>query len=248
MVLQIALLDDEQEQLDRTTAMLTDYLQAHAFGSVKIRQFQSSFALLDEVERSGSFDLYFLDIALDERENGIEVARHLRKMDPLGLIIYLTNSPNFAVESYAIRAFHYLLKPVNKDHLAAVLDMAMNELARHREKGVLLKIGSTMRRVFFHQLLYAELTGRTICYHLTSEEKLIGPSLRRSFREAVSPFLTDSAFTLCGASYLVNLAYVVKVDKLTLTMQNGDKLPIPARENGQIKIALANYWLGGNKK
>lgn len=248
MVIRIALLDDEQEQLHHTAAMVTSYLQAHTIVSAKIQSFQSSFALLDEVERNGAFDLYLLDITLKEQENGIAVARHLRKMDPMGLIVYLTNSPHFAVESYAIRAFHYLLKPVSKAHLWAVLDMAMDEIKRHMEKGILLKNGSAMRRVFFHQLLYAELTGRTICYHLTSGEKLVGPSLRHSFREAVSPFLSDSAFTLCGASYLVNLAYVVKVDKLTLTMQNGDKLPIPARENGQIKIALANYWLGGNKK
>lgn len=85
-----------------------------------MRSFQSGYELLDAVERSGSFDLYLLDIVMPE-QNGIEVGLSIRKLDGLGLIVYLTTSPDYAVDSYLTNAFHYLLKPVRWEQMVSVL-------------------------------------------------------------------------------------------------------------------------------
>lgn len=79
------------------------------------------------MERSGSFDLYLLDIVMPE-QNGIEVGLSIRKLDGLGLIVYLTTSPDYAVDSYLTNAFHYLLKPVRWEQMVSVLDRAMDIL------------------------------------------------------------------------------------------------------------------------
>ena len=50
-------------------------------------------------------------------------------------------------------------------------------------------------------------------YHLTGGETLESVSLQKSFRDEVADFLADPAFLLCGASYLINLAFVTQVDK-----------------------------------
>ena len=44
--------------------------------------------------------------------NGIELAKEIRSSDKAADIIFLTSSPEFAVESYTVKASNYLVKPV----------------------------------------------------------------------------------------------------------------------------------------
>ena len=161
-MIRIALLDDEKDQRDVTASLLERYLAQHPELSAQVRPFQSGYELLDAVERSGSFDLYLLDIVMPE-QNGIEVGLSIRKLDNLGLIVYLTTSPDYAVDSYLTNAFHYLLKPVRWEQMVSVLDRAMDILARRQELGVMVRTKGAHRRVLRSALQYADLCDR--CVH-----------------------------------------------------------------------------------
>lgn len=152
-MIRIALLDDEKDQREVTAALLERYFSQHPELSAQVRPFQSGFELLDAVERSGSFDLYLLDIVMPE-QNGIEVGLSIRKLDGLGLIVYLTTSPDYAVDSYLTNAFHYLLKPVRWEQMVSVLDRAMDILARRQELGVMVRTKGAHRRVLHSELQY----------------------------------------------------------------------------------------------
>lgn len=54
--------------------------------------------------------------------NGMDTARELRQSDTAVRLVFLTSSPEFALESYEVRAFDYLLKPVTYERLAQLLD------------------------------------------------------------------------------------------------------------------------------
>ncbi|MDY3038554.1 MAG: response regulator, partial [Roseburia inulinivorans] len=54
--------------------------------------------------------------------SGMDTARELRRHDPHVPIIFLTSSPEFALESYEVRTFWYLLKPLDEVRFHAVLD------------------------------------------------------------------------------------------------------------------------------
>ena len=53
---------------------------------------------------------------------GMETAKRIRRADHGCRIIFITTSPEFAVESYRYRAHHYLLKPVGAQQLFEILD------------------------------------------------------------------------------------------------------------------------------
>ena len=53
--------------------------------------------------------------------NGMDTARELRQADTAVRLVFLTSSPEFALESYEVRAFDYLLKPVTYERLARFL-------------------------------------------------------------------------------------------------------------------------------
>ena len=45
---------------------------------------------------------------------GMDVARAIRESDANTAIVFVTMSPDFAVDDFSIHALHYLLKPVSE--------------------------------------------------------------------------------------------------------------------------------------
>lgn len=74
-------------------------------------------------------DIVFLDVQMPGLD-GLGVIRRLREQSaPLPYFIMATAFDNYAVEAFQVEASDYILKPVDKDRLAAVLDRARRTLA-----------------------------------------------------------------------------------------------------------------------
>ena len=100
----IAVCDDESQQLQQAVELMQAYLHSHPALSGQIHPFESGQELLSKVENSGGFDLYILDIIMPEL-NGIQTGIRLRELGAGGEIIYLTTSTDYAVDSYTVQAF-----------------------------------------------------------------------------------------------------------------------------------------------
>lgn len=70
--------------------------------------------------------------------NGIQTGQQLRALGNGGEIIYLTISPDCAIDSYSVRASFYLLKPLDRDQLSEVLDTAVKKLDSRRNRAMLV--------------------------------------------------------------------------------------------------------------
>ena len=115
-MLRIAVCDDEEEHLKRTALLLEGYFQSRPGLHGQVETFRSGGALLERAKDAGGFDLYVLDILMPEL-SGIDTGRRLRALAGGGEIVYLTSSNDFAADSYDVRAFFYLLKPVEEGKL-----------------------------------------------------------------------------------------------------------------------------------
>ena len=239
----IALCDDEENQLKQVSGLLEAYLQAHPGLKGQVETFREGKALLERAGKAPAFDLYVLDILMPEHD-GIETGRRLRPAGDRGEIIYLTNSNDFAADSYDVRAFFYLLKPVAKDKLFHVLDEAVKKHSRQRQqksKCIIVATADGSQRVPLEKILYAERMGRCVRYNCT-DAAVDSQTIRVSFREAVAPLLADRRFCLCGASFVVNFQHVAGVNGQTALLDNGLALSLP-RSASDFKQAWGNYWL-----
>ena len=54
--------------------------------------------------------------------NGIELGREIRGFDRASSVIFLTSSPEFALDSYSVKASDYIVKPASKERLFMALD------------------------------------------------------------------------------------------------------------------------------
>lgn len=224
-------------------AFLDIYLQSHPSLNVQVEKFKSGRSLLTRAENIGGFDLYLLDILMPE-PNGIETSRHLRALGDGGEIIYFTNSNDFASDSYDVRAFFYLLKPIDKEKLFSVLDGAIKKINQRQSKAIVVNTADGPRRILFEHIRCAERVGHSIRYYCT-DVPIDSQTIRVSFREMVAPLLADRRFYLCGASFVLNFQHVIGVNGQTAVLDNGQTMALPRTVSTSFKKAWGNYWLEG---
>ena len=240
-MLRIAICDDEENQLNQTAALLNTYLRSRSGLNGQVETFQSSRALLARVAEEGGFDLYVLDILMPEL-SGIDAGRRLRALGGGGEIIYLTCSNDFAADSYDVRAFFYLLKPVEEGKLFQVLDGAREKLNRRRSNAVMVSTADGPRRILLEHIRYVERVGRCIRYYCT-DGVVDSQTIRVSFREAAAPLLADRRFYLCGASFVLNFQHVAGVNGQTALLDDSQAVALPRMAAADFKKAWGNYWL-----
>lgn len=237
-MLHIALCDDEQEQLSQVDALLRKYNVLHPELHLRVSAFSSGAALLEQLRANGAFDLYLLDVIMPG-ENGIELGVKIREADQGGRIFYLTTSPDYAVDSYLSKGSQYLLKPVDKARLFRALDDVIGAWAQEHQAFITVKTRASLQRLSVRAIVYGELVGHCIQYHLADGSTIEGMSLRTSFREAVSPLLAHRGIVLCAASFFVNLSFVEMIESSGLRLIRSGVLPL----SRSLRAEVTNQWL-----
>ena len=86
-------------------------------------------------------DVVFTDIRMPEM-SGLELAARLKTVSPESRVVFVTAFPQYAVESYKVRAHGYLLKPVTAEQIREELDALPQGLQRKQDKLVVRCFGS----------------------------------------------------------------------------------------------------------
>ncbi len=232
-MLSIAVCDDLQEERARLIPMLRDYLSAKGLGAALV-EFESGEALLDAFA-PGAFHLVFLDVYMDGM-TGVETAKRLKATDPDCIIIFTTTSREHGADAFDVEAFHYLVKPYDKDKLFTVLNKWYALLCE--VKTLSLKCGRAAREIFIRDILYIEVLGRSSSVHTTAE--VFETSTPLSAIEALLPALE---FCRPIRYCLAALRHIRGVGEDGLTLSNGEKLPLARKERETVKNQLAAYRL-----
>ena len=94
--MKIAICDDDRNELLQIQTLLDLYAQERQMEFI-VKEYHSSFELASAAANE-TFQIYLLDVLMPVL-NGIDLAREIRLMDKAADIIFLTSSPEFAVES-----------------------------------------------------------------------------------------------------------------------------------------------------
>lgn len=235
--MKIAICDDDRQMLLQIRQLVDEYLSCgFTEEKVEVSSFASSVNLIDQIESCKRFDLFLLDVIMPDI-NGIELATAIRSRDPAARIIFLTSSSEFAVESYSVEAFNYLLKPIKKDKLISVLENACKDICIGQKRFILVKTTSNLLKVFFHELVYAEVLGRTVCFHQKGGVTLKSNS---TMSQVEAVLLIDARFIKPHRSYIVNLDYVRNLSQDGFTTTSGIFIPISRNVFKNVKLAYIN--------
>lgn len=229
--MKIALVDDEQAELDHIYQLLKSQL-AFAENTLKIDTFSSGTAFL-EAWAPGSYDLLILDIYMD-RTDGIAVARQVRKTDSNIRLVFCTSSNEFASESYEVCAHYYLCKPVTQQGMTAMLER-LNLAAYERERQLPLPDG---QKVILHNIIYTEYFN-----HIVTIYNQTGAAVqtRISQKEMEQLLCRYPYFCCCSRGIIVNFHAVQKYSADTFWLNNGQTVPISRRRSKEVIDAYTHF-------
>ena len=105
--MRIAVVEDNMENRIQLLDYLHQYMEKTAIQAT-MDIFEKGKDFLEAL-RIQEFDMVFLDIFLEPEISGMEVAHRIREKNQNCKIVFTTISDSFAVESYQVRAFDYLL-------------------------------------------------------------------------------------------------------------------------------------------
>lgn len=241
-MLQIAICDDEIEELERVRELTAAYFARRRDIDAHIRHFQSSYDLMECIKDRGRFDLYLLDCIMPVVD-GIGLGRFIRETDPSAVIVYLTSSKEFAVSSYRVKAMDYLLKPVRAEELETVLDEAVARMEQAEAQAMPVRTREGVAAVSPGKLMYVEALNRVYTFHMADGSTVESIMLRESFDSVLEPLLADSRFYKTGASFLVNLQYACKISAEGFTMGDGRLITLSRGSYARAKGVYLDFLL-----
>ena len=161
-MLRIAVCDDSPDFLQRAVNMVERW-SGQCGIPTEIYRFDNGDALLTK-NAVTHMDIIFLDIIMP-LQNGIDTAKELRQSDNAVKIIFLTSSPEFALESYEVKAQGYLLKPVTYEKIKETLDECSHGLETEA-KNIVLKTAFGYQKLYFHDIEYLEAQNKRVVFYL----------------------------------------------------------------------------------
>lgn len=238
--MKIAICDDERRCLEAVVSVAGEYVQDRKDKHLSVVSFSHPEDLLEAAEKIGGYDIYILDIVMPHM-NGIQLGGKLRDHGYDGKIIYLTSSEEYALDSFRVRAFDYMIKPVQKDSFYKVLDEAIAATEAKKDKTVVVKTKTVSVKLNFEQILYVELSKRMLCFHLKGGKTVESTHIRTTFAEAVSEPASDKRFAYCGASTLVNLNRIAEIGNEMVSFDDGTQMYLSQKNCRELRGVWTSY-------
>lgn len=238
---QIALCDDETEQLHITEQMLIEYQSSHSEADFRIDCFESADVLLDRIADEVYMpDLILMDIYMPDKL-GIEAAKELRYMGNHCRLVFLTTSKAHALDAYEVEAVQYLVKPLVKEKLFPLLDRLLVEMQEERKRYVLLRIENMVQRVAVDDIIYCEAQGKFQYMHFADGSQRMMRVTMARLEEMLEPY---EEFMRVGVAFLINMEHIECISKQEIRMDTGKKIYPPRSAFQAVREKYFAYYCG----
>lgn len=232
--MRIAVCDDDPQILLEVLSRLASY-QVQRQTELFCQSFGNAIDLLMSMD-SENYDLLFLDVLMPGL-SGIQAAREIRQKNENIKIVFLTSSPEYAVESYSVQATNYLLKPATEERLFPILDQ-IADLLRKPEEALVIRTQGSVLRLPYKKIEYIEVMSKILYFHLTDGST---KEVRGSLSEYEPALLARPGFCKIHRSYLVNLRWVTEVCQKELLTASGRQVPIARSVYQQVRTTYTEF-------
>lgn len=227
----LAICEDDRDQAQGLAALCREWFSLQGIGH-QVVLFSCASALMQALEQGNDpFDLFLLDIRM-EGIDGLELAHWLYGQGVRERVVFITGYAEYALAGYDAHPLHYLLKPVSRERLGEVLELAME---RRPQVAVFQRSGRTL--VFpLREIRYLESRNHGVMLHLRQGEQILSASLAEAER-----LVPADHFRRCHKSYLINLAWVERISRTEVFLRDQTRLPVSRTFYTGFQSALVQY-------
>lgn len=236
----IAVCDDHAMEC-QTVAQIIDAFSKERKIPVRYQLFTDA----EEMLRAASvqrFSHYLLDVIMPAMD-GITAAQELRAMDTEAKVIFLTTSKEFAYQSYRVKAYDYLLKPIESQQLFDVLEQ-LQKLEDAEETSLFIPKGRGFLRISPSRLAYLEVSRKKLYFHMTNAQIQQAMGTLTEFEQEL---LSRPDFVKIHRSYIVNLNQIQSLSSDGCIMLGRQNLPISRLLYNQVRDRYMTHLFAGTE-
>lgn len=233
--MKIAVVDDSKEDAQHIVKYLQQF-QSEKSITFQIKVFNASFDFLEEYH--GEYDVIFLDIEMPGC-NGMEVAKEIRTKDQAVGIIFVTSMAQYAIEGYEVNAIDFIVKPVKYFNFGLKLEKAFRFFRSHKQQDILISGKEGVYRIAVSEIYYIEKERDYLIFRAEKDNFKERGSIR-DLKEK----LVDLPFAECTSGCVVNLNYVKRIGKDSVSLITGTELPVSRRLKKPFSEKYIHY-MGG---
>lgn len=233
----IAIVDDEQREIDTLSDILKEYAALSKL-PLSLQIFHSAEELLP-VYRPYAYTAIFMDIYMSGM-TGIAAAEQILSRDRHALIIFLTTSAEYMPEAFSMHAYDYISKPAKEERLFKVMDDALMRQTEYQNSPKLTF--SWERRNI--SLPYSDIicikTGKHNYLEIidTSNNTFL---TRQTFSEVTRSLTGDGRFLTVLRGVLVNMEHIIGMEKGICRLSNGTEVPVSIKNAKELEATWQNY-------
>jgi len=229
----VVLVDDEAPARSELRHLLGAHPQVEVVGEAT--------SAAEALGLAGECDALFLDVEMPGA-SGIDAARLVRGRTEPPAIVFVTAHAAYAVDAFAVEAFDYLLKPIDPERLARVLERLLARAAPEARTARKIPVvaGSRTELIDQDEVQFIQAEGDYSRVHVHDRSYLATASLRE-LEEA----LPGDRFMRIHRSTIVNLAKVAAVrrvgdDRISLALDDAQRteLDVARRQSRRVRDAL----------
>jgi two-component system response regulator LytT len=231
--LKVLLVDDEAPARSELRHLLGAHAQIDIVGEAA-----SAAEALDLV---ADCDVVFLDVEMPGA-SGIDAARLVRGRSEPPAVVFVTAHAEYAVDAFAVEAFDYLLKPVDPERLARVVErlLARTTPTARSARKIPVVAGGRIELIDQEQVHFIQAEGDYSRVH-THDRSYLSTASLHELEEA----LPADRFLRIHRSYIANLAKGAAVrrageDRIRLVLDDAQRteLDVARRQSRRVRDAL----------
>ncbi|WP_018932883.1 LytR/AlgR family response regulator transcription factor [Gracilibacillus lacisalsi] len=215
--MKIVICENEASQQEFLQSVISNYAMFHEPSMEVVLNTSKPEKVLECLQHNGA-DCYFLDIELGTSIDGMDLAREIRKQDPLANIIFITAHADKMklTFKYKLAALDFIAKENGKERIAEqvreALRVAFNkylQIGDHEEMNFIqIKIGERIININIADVYYFETSAQVHkirLYERNGEYEFYGKL--KDYEQ-----LYEQLFR-CHKSYLINMKQIKHIDK-----------------------------------
>lgn len=230
-LIRVALVEDDEAYREKLMTYLQQFGQEHQ-EEMHITSFCDGEEIISKYRTD--YDIILMDIEM-AHVDGMTAAEHIRQSDSDVVIIFITNTPQYAMKGYTVDALDYVLKPINYFAFSQRISRALTRMQKRTSRSIVLHERSRMVKVSLSDIKYVEVRNHDLTYHTTKDTI----DVKGTLSEAETQLVDDHFFRISN-SFLVNLKYIDCISGYDLVIGE-DTLNISRSRKKLLLDALNNY-------
>ena len=234
--MRIAVCDDKVECLLQVRQLILDWQDRPE--DLAVHFYEDGDTLL-QAHAAAPYDILLLDVVMPLL-SGIDAAKELRQTDKTVKLVFLTSSPEFALEGYTVKASDYLLKPLDPARLYRCLGELAEEL-KQNARCINVKSTGSVSRVAIDSIEYIESQNKHILFVLSDGRTIRSTEPLYAFEDKLPP---GEGFFKPSRGFIVNLHRIDTYTPKEIRMRSGARIPISRGSHREFEAAYFTVIFG----